>query len=74
VGQTRAAGYDPSPISDADWENLLYGYLDEDLSTSTPGPNVTNTTENNSYYDPSAGIDTTGMSQQEQDWLYNVGG
>ena len=60
-------------ISDEEWNNMLYGYPTDpnpqgtDWTSQTPEPYV-------DYYNPGGSINTGGMSQDELDWLYNVGG
>ena len=74
-GNGQAWGGD---ISDEEWLNMLYGYQTDpnpqgtDWTPDTPEPYV-------NYYNPErridqGGINTNGMSQDELDWLHNVGG
>lgn len=64
-------------ISDEEWAGLAFGLYPElenfesnqgiNWNSSNPEPYA-------DYYNPSGGINTAGMSEEELDWLYNVGG
>lgn len=64
-------------ISDEEWAGLAFGlYPELENFESNQGINWTPETPEPyaDYYNPGGGINTSGMSEEELDWLYNVGG
>ena len=77
-GTTAGSSFTPGTYTDQ--MNPLYGYTQEPgLPNTVPGsewqpPSWDNLLPGNDSYSPPGGINTAGMSEDELDWLYNVGG